>query len=329
MIKKYIFIIATPLMALAASFLFLFASRDVDNYRSLYEIPLEISLESMAWVEPFFLIIFYHSNNLGFSFELLSLIIVSLAIFSKSVILYKYSQNYLASIIVFLPWFFLLQDSTQLRIAIALVFVLLAFISLSKDKVFLFFVWVLLGSLFHYSVLMFLILYFSVFLKNNLFSKLSYKKYLFALLLLSICIGLSGGLASVLISFVPDNMALKLGHYIEKGVSVSFFSLKAIFSFVVILFFLVNFRRLACSKIELLALHAFIMGFLVYSIFLDIAVLSVRGSEIFFLFLVFLAPVFFRSFKEKELSMFFLIIYFSSFVTYYFLIEGLFHVQIS
>lgn len=325
MINRLSYIFLTPLLGLSAALLFVLSSRDVQNYRNLYDASFDFSIGNLVWVEPGWLFLFFAFRNIDFPFELLTTLIILFVFCFKSHFMYRHSTGYLYSLLFYSVWFLPLHDATQLRISVTIVFLFYSCYSLSLGRhttsVFMIF----LALLFHYSAISFILFHLSHYFQTRLL-KLSLQMYLSLLFITSLTVGLAGGgLINIINQLVDTSILSKLQLYIARGDTNSIFTPKSLFAVVSSLFFISNVKLLKLNDFEKLCLHLYILGTCSYFLFIDVSILSTRVSEIFFTFLIFLLPKFVRAFKEVSVAQLILILFAFIIGYYYFFYVGLFH----
>ena len=305
--------------------LFLGFGRDTENYRNFYESLSVFDESNFIWIEPGFLLIAYLLKAISFPFESFIAFFLLVIVSFKVSLICKVSRNAFVSVMYYLSWFLLLHDSTQIRLAAAVTFLMLSLIALSKGHYGRYLALVCAGTLFHYSALLFLFI-----LPFRILAERSERVPLLIgmITLLSFVIAQAGGIAGRLVDFLAQWIPgvyffHKLSIYKDAGGAVGLLSFKNLFVLTIIWSTLLLYRKMKLTELEVVSLLSITTGFTIYALFLDFEVLSVRGSEIFLFPIIFLMPAFLRAFKQK-MSMFLVISLFPLLILSYYL----FHIEL-
>ena len=125
------------------------------------------ALRASLNMEDGFLLLNYFFNLIGFSYYGFQFVVSLFIFISLSVFIYRYSNNYSLSCVVFLCMRFMFGTMNQVRMWISIGVLLWSFPYLLKKKIIPFILIVLLASLFHLSCLIFLLIFPISLLKNN------------------------------------------------------------------------------------------------------------------------------------------------------------------
>jgi hypothetical protein len=145
-------------------FLFLFAAfrkAGIDkDYLGYLEYYNDILHHSFSRVEPFFIIITHLVDKLFHNHLFLFIIYALLGVFLKIYAINKLTTFRLLSVLIYFSSFFLLFEMTQIRVGVAAGLLLLCIEPIKEKKLGEFLILAVLATLFHYSALIILPLYF-------------------------------------------------------------------------------------------------------------------------------------------------------------------------
>jgi hypothetical protein len=318
-VARFILAIQALFFGSIATFIFLNFSRDVENYRSLYDRVSEVDLYWLSSLEPSSLLLFYLASSLNLDFMWFIGVLLTIALYAKLSVLRNFSNNYLISLLFYLSWFYLLHDATQFRLALATPFFLMSFYFTSSKEYLKAYIFGLVGISFHYSISFYI--FFIAF--NHLVTSFDLKRQnilLITLLLLSLIIFYFGGIASLLINigqaYIPEKILL----YFERGgiIGISFKQ-----GFILTMIILILPFSNSLDDLEKLAFRSVIFSMICNLVFSDLPILAVRLSELFFLPFLFILPTLVKKYKPKEVSkvVLFLLCFL---IFFYHMITGLF-----
>lgn len=303
LVKNFSFLALVSALVLFAGFKPSGFDRDYYNY---YNYFIEGDIDWFRF-EPFFNVIVILVNYLGLPFYIFLTIISLISIYIKYKFIRALSSSALFSLLVYISFFYILHDLTQIRVALALSFILISvyFFLDKKHKISLFFMFA--GVLFHYSVLIFVILF--------IFNSYNKKIFWYALPAIGFFLGYASPvIASFLIGYLPELISWRLRVYLESEEHISnpinIFNYHASFSLLIYYFVLTNVDRLKSYKVECL-IFVKMLGFGLFFFYAlsFIPVLSFRIFELFSISLVFLFPFVVLFFKQKLIVSLFLISY--------------------
>jgi hypothetical protein len=134
-----------------------YVGNDYTIYRDWY---LGIGQESLAkshfWLETIFFNAIKLSNYVNLPFWLFLILIAFIAVFIKLEVMSSFCQTrkaFIFSLVLYLSAFYLLHEFTQIRVGIALSFILLAIRQLTRGSTKHFYFWVVIAAGFHASAL--------------------------------------------------------------------------------------------------------------------------------------------------------------------------------
>jgi hypothetical protein len=138
---------------------------DYNSYLEMYNTINKHSNEYI--VEPGYAIINTIFYKLGLSFHGLVFFIAILCIPPKLIFIYKYSDNYLLSILIYFSTFYFLFDFTQIRQGCAVTFFILSLRYIINKSFIKYLICILIASSFHVASLVLLPMYFFLNIKYN------------------------------------------------------------------------------------------------------------------------------------------------------------------
>ncbi|HMI00858.1 MAG TPA: EpsG family protein [Pedobacter sp.] len=297
--QKEIFIACLALLCVISGFRPSTCCLDYLNYVDYYK---DVDKIGLLQIEPTFFLIANIARSL-FDTSIAVFVIYSvLGVFSKGYAFIKLSEFYLLSLIIYSATFFILHEMTQIRVGVASSILLLAVPVIYEKKWFIFFCLILLGTLFHYSFLIFSFFYF---LNPNRIRPVFY----ICLLVFGYLIFLLGINAASLMEYVPiDFISEKFKVYnslLENGQDdkINVFNPLVIFrlSFLMLLLwkweYLYERNKYAIILIKIYAFSNFFFVFL-YSL----PVLAFRTRELLGIVEIILLPFFVYLIKEKHIA---------------------------
>lgn len=265
--------------------------------------------EPAYWLIKWFNEVLFHGNIHSF-FLIFALLGVSI----KFLAIKKLSKLPFISVIAYLSMFFVLHEMTQIRAGIAAGIFLLSIPDICNRNLKKFIIKVLFASLFHYSAIVMLSLYFL-----NL-RKISIIYFFLPVIGLFLAyFGLSKILLLNFTDFLPEFLSyklriylslLELGEYKEIHIFNFFYS-----SLLILLYFIFSLYYYAKNKIKFNNYDIFyikVLSLLLFTFyfFSPVPVLAFRISEFFGVILIILIPNLILYFKQKEVVLFFIILYF-------------------
>ncbi len=195
----------------------------------------------------------------------------------------KYSDNYFLSILIFItiPIFYLMSFSIIRQfLAIAIVFYAIRFII--NRNLFKFIIFVLIASLFHYSALISLPMYFLYRVK---FTKI------FSLIIIFLSIFISPFLSKILILYFPyySNYFNNASH----GKSLLYFL------FFILIFIFMHYKYIKDYRTSFY-FNVYTIGISLYIMFIQLGDVGIRISYYYLIFLIFLIPSILKIYKVKQ-----------------------------
>ncbi len=248
----------------------------------------------------------------GLDFIFLFLVYASISLSVKFYLIYKHSKDVVLSLSFFTSYYFILQDSTQIRFSIAVAFSYLGLHFLAANKKVLFSLIVVFSSvMFHTAI--------SIFIIMLLFKSKKSIYWILGMLVVSIL------LYPVNINFLLLDAVKNIVYYLDlervkilyrvmvqpsSDIFLSMFARPAVLSYIcaAVLFH----YRDKFSAFEKLCYNSFIFSIFCYILLKDIPDLQVRLRDLFGFSLVFLVPYLFRGlsiFLGEKLAYVFLMSY--------------------
>lgn len=124
----------------------------IDMFGAISDGLLAIQIEPIFWIISFTTISIGNSN--AFTFFLISI----LSVYAKLRFFNKYSPFPFASFAIFISYFFIIHELTQIRIGLGLIAFYLSMFSWTEQKKYGWLTWGLIGFLTHYSLAIFLLI---------------------------------------------------------------------------------------------------------------------------------------------------------------------------
>lgn len=311
----FLFISALILFVIAA-----FRSKGVDNdyggYESMFNSANTLSYylhnigELMINNYPMVLIVSSISKNLfhtgvGFLFLVYAFFGVSFKIKAIK----ELSPFLLLSVLIYFSNFFLLHEMTQIRSGVATGLLLLSIPSIEKKHFLNFMKYVLLASLFHYTALIFIPLYFISTKKINITLYMT-------LLIGSISIFLLNISIHHFINILGDN-PLTHRYFVQtdtfsqgNSTEINPFNILAILHLVLSFFFLMKAKTMALkNKYSLILIKIYIFSIVIFYLFSDLPVFAFRLYEVLTVVEIILIPFIIYVIKQKNIAICSIVLY--------------------
>lgn len=300
--NKYIYLIYILYLIIFATIFVFYFSPDSVNYRGQSNKYYFSDLINFQWnnVEPGFVFLsaFFNYFNIHYIYVIVCCLI--LAVTLKVNFIVKNFNDPFFILLGYTSYFFILHEMTQIRAAVALAFGIYAIRYFSENKIARANFFIILSSLFHYSLISFLIFNLFKFYKPTLL-------HLWIGILLVILITFFLGIISSqstenLITLLPFSERYFYYNSEQLGDAV-FFRLKffGILFLCIVVSYVFKREINSISKIELFSIYSIFIALIIYCFFYEIEQLQVRLSEIFLFPSIFLIPRIVNQFKPKEL----------------------------
>lgn len=267
------------------------------DYVGYYNYFIAISSNISVNVEPSFTIlskiIQVFDLEIIFLFVIYSIIGVSL----KFISLTKISNDYIYySILIYFSHYFLLMEMTQIRAGVAAGFVLLSIIQIEKKNIFLFLIFIISASLFHYSAFIILPLYF---LSSSKVPFIYYILIPIGYFLYFMKIDVVSVLGYIHFDFIHlKYVAYKLKAQVEHLNVFNVWQLSRVL-FVYVLLIYSN-KLLLKNKFAIILLKFYILSCFVLVVFSNIPAFAYRVSDLLGIVEIILVPFIFYLFREKH-----------------------------
>jgi len=321
--KTLFFIFMGTLLILIAGFRPIGIDRDSLNYVSVLHVNLFeanfIDKEPAFWLINELNKILFAGNEQTF-FLIFAIIGVSL----KLLAIKKLSRLPLFSVFVYICLYFILHEMTQIRIGVASAIFLLAIPDIYNRKFKPFLFKTILATMFHYSAIIMLIVYFLNPYKINF-------KIFFFLPLIGMFFTFSGiNILTILnpfLSILPDFISNKIELYVSL-LDYGKFNQINVFNVYYSSLFLLYYIMLLCYsyfKLQYDALFLKIFGFMLFFFYFlsAIPVLAFRVSEFFGVVLIILIPHFALIFKQKTIAKIPLILWLTIYLIFIMIFQNL------
>jgi hypothetical protein len=241
----------------------------------------------------------------------------------KMISIKNLTQLWLYSLIIYVSNYFILHEMIQIRAGVATGFVLLSIVPLYNRQFIKFFVLIGLATFFHYSSLMFLLLWF---LKPKKYNKTLYISLIISAFLFQL-IGLD------IINFSLSHLPFfsidprSLTYLSEQSTEINVFSIFMITRIIILIYFTYFVNRIEIfNKYIFILLKLYALGIFFYITFSMYPVLAVRISYTLMASEIFIIPTLIFTIKEYYLARlivifyaflaFFLNVYFTSYFNY-------------
>jgi len=279
---------------------------DYVNYVSYY---YESHRLSYVFLEPTFFaisnlsrIIFNSPIGIFIIYALISLLIKYFAI-------RKLTAFYNFSIFLFIPFYFLNHEMTQIRTGVATGFLLLSIVPLYEKNVKKFLFLILVGSMFHYSLCLFAVFYFINSKEINL------KLYLFVFGLAYFFYFLNIDVVSLVKMLKFDMVVQKVEAYerlMKEGqhTKINVFNSLLLIRIFVLFFIMIYYKKIVVhNKYVVLLLKIYAFSLLFFIVFYKMPILAFRMSQLLGIVEIVLFPLMLFVYKQKEVVIAFLILY--------------------
>ncbi len=255
----------------------------VEYYNNLSNIPvtfLEPTFFAISWLSD---IIFKSSIGVFIIYSILGVSIKGLAFV-------RLTKYYSASLLLYFGSFFLLEEMTQIRVGVAAATLLLSIPYIQEKKPFKFFPLILIGCLFHYSLVIFIPFYF---VNPTKIKKKLYIAAIFVIFLATIC-GLN--ILSILQLVKLGFLTQKIEAYqllLEQGMfaGISLLNPLLFLRIILFIFFVINYKALLSkNKYSLIVTKIYAFSILSFISLSPLPVLAGRVSQLLGVVEVLLVP---------------------------------------
>ena len=320
------FIATTFISIVCACILFLSDSKDFKNYFNFYETLTSTNL-SFSWIEPGFLLLALLFKNFDFSFQVFIGVILTISLIAKLYFITKYSRQPEISFIFYVSFFLLLHESTQIRVSIAITFLMFSIYSMSNLRYLHSLMWIALATMFHYSSITFV----GLILLKMILSKgiIQYRTLLIGSVFILVLIGAFGGIGMKFVNSITTvfpTLAFAEKLILYSGLADSVFnpllnvkSLFVLFNCVLILYLL---PRIEPTALEVMSIFSLIISLACFFVLSDFEVLAVRLGELFLFPIIFILPMYTKLLKQEGIAVMLLILCSAVFSLYYLISLG-------
>jgi len=311
--NSFIFIFVGFVLILIAGFRPIGIDGDSLNYVSVLHISLSeanfIDKEPAFWIINELNRILFGGNEQTF-FLIFAIIGVSLKLY----LIRQYSVTPILSLLTYISMFFILHEMTQIRAGVAIGFVFLALHDLVKKRNISFITKILIATLFHYSAIVMLMLYF---LDKNKINSFLY----FLLPLVGLFLSYTNVMIEIMyqaVPILPDFLSTKIHIYLslmEQGKIKQVNPVNIGNFFLLCIYYLNLYVAAIKQKVEvkkgyyLLYIKLLGFGFFVLFSFSFLEVFAYRMANYLFFSIVFLLPIIVLYFREKKLLIALIVIY--------------------
>ena len=321
--KKYIYLSLLPVFIIVATIISSSYSRDSANYnlgfKTFGSSGWSALFSEMSSFEAFFLIISKSLYQLGLAPVYLFLIYATLSVSIKFYLIDTHSKDKWLSLAFFASYFFMLNDSTQIRFSLAVAFVYLGLHFLAQGKKLVFSAMVIFSVImFHVACLPFIIMLLFTTKKSSL--------WLFGLIFLAVLLypmnlnGILSAFLSDVINYfnVHGTFLNKLYVYMFRPSQPEFLGIfKPTMILVYISAVVIYQYRDKFTRYDMLCYNALLLSIFFYILLKDIVDLQVRFRDMFFFSFTFLIPYIHMWLSEyigRRNAYFFLLLTFSLYI---------------
>ncbi|MFX1712303.1 EpsG family protein [Stutzerimonas stutzeri] len=271
--------------------------RDSENYVQILHVA--VSDANLLEKEPAFWLINEVNNRfVGGSASTFFLLFSLVGVYVKLHAINKLSKFFYLSLLLYISFYFILHEMTQIRVGVAAGFFLLAVRDYFKGKLLCYFLNVFLACLFHYSaVLCFALL----FIRRKGFNPVFYCLLPF----LSFCFGVlfDVSILRALATFLPEFLSFKILLYIDllsedRHSDINVFNFYYASIAFLYLFFVLNYRKIA-DPFDLFMLKVLGFGISFFFMLSFLPVLAFRVSEFFLVVMIVLLADLALLFKQR------------------------------
>lgn len=276
--------------------------RDSLNYASILDIPFEKN--SFFVNEPFLLLLIYINKTFFFGepqtfFFIFALLGVSLKLYA----IRGLASYPLLSYITYILLYFILHEMTQIRVGIASAIFLLAIPDIENRNLKNYLIKTILASLFHYSAIIMLIVYF---VQPKILNRHIYAVLPIVGVILATLSSYTLPLVTYLIDLLPEAIGYKLNLYIillENDVQSEIKIFNPYYlSLLAIYFILIYKYKLIKSDYNIVLIKILGLSLFLYFALSIVPVFAFRLSEFFGVVLIILVPNLLFIFKDKLIS---------------------------
>ncbi len=225
------------------------------------------------------------------------LIFAILGVWLKLIAINKYSSNVILSVFVYISFFFILQEMTQIRAGIAIAIFIIALNDIVEKDFRKFSFKILLASLFHYSAIFFIFFYF---INHKKLSKVFYALLpIFGIVVMHY--DLMNQFIFNIAQFLPSFISEKIFIYYElqKLNKLDIINPINLGNFLLLLVLYFNILFVDESKYSIIFIKMLSIGFFILFTFSFIEVFAYRLANYMFFSIVFLIPYIVTKFKQE------------------------------
>lgn len=280
----------------------------ISYYNNLSDIPI-------TFLEPSFFVISWISTLIFNNYIGIFLIYSALGVGLKGFAILKLTKYYSVSLLVYFGSYFLLHEMTQIRVGVAASFLLLSIPYIQKEKPLQFFLLIVVGCLFHYSLILFALFYF---IDSK---KINRKLYIIAISVIFIGTLLGLNIVSLLSLIKLGFLTQKIEAYqllLDQGMfgGISLINPLLFLRIGILIFFIINYQYLLTKckySLVITKIYAFsIFSFIALS---PLPVLAGRVSQLLGVVEIILIPYSIYIIKPKY-AVLTLVIFFSLLIMY-------------
>jgi len=299
--KKHIFYFTSLVLFCIAAFRGEGVDRDYLNYKDLF---LDNN-NAITIIEPSFLLIDAFVKLLSCNFVCLIFIYAFLGVSLKIIAIKQLSEFWFISLFLYFCYSFTLHEMTQIRVGVAIGFVLISLKSLSERKIFYFLIFASLATFFHYSSLFVFLLLFINTKKIN-------KWVWMSLIPISYLMFFLGFSIYNVFEFLPfdflQNKLLNYAHELDNGhlnVFNAWQMIRILYCVMLLLKIDIIVKR---NEYSILVIKLFVLSIIILPLLSNNYILAVRISDILAISEIIAVPYIFYIFPSNHIARLIIII---------------------
>lgn len=248
----------------------------------------------------FYISRYFSKDNITYSFFIFALLSITPKIYIYS----KFSRNSFIALLFYYTYFFFVFDMTQIRAAVAISFALIAIVLWSREKHKYALLFILIGSMFHLSILIFLWFFIFRIDKINILIYIGIGLLVFILGVFNI--SLIGFISSIL----PGFLRSRVSSYLISGQQANILNPITMFYFIFVttVLFKIFHKKYLFTNLEVLASKIAYLAFIALFLFKDNIDLAFRLYDLFLITIPIVIASLSPQIKQKTLYIIFSIL---------------------
>lgn len=248
-------------------------------------------------IEPSLIIIFSFVKTYLGDFQFCLIIYSIISVTTKSVAVYKMSNNIFYSILILFSSIFLLQDMTQIRESVAVGFILLAIFEINNKGIVRYYVFISLAIFFHYSSILFIPLYF---INIRSIDPLKYLLIILIPLLVSLVgIEFSAAFKYLDLGIITEKINMYTLYNKHMNLTINKFNFNILIQLLVSLLFLYLSIGSELDSLSILLIKLSCIGVAFFYFFYNIPAIALRSNELISVVQIILLPRLLKRIKPQ------------------------------